>query len=119
LEALALQRLLGEGAKDLARRFFAEAAKLIDTPWSLAAAADLAHPAVKGPRPASVRLLNWYIERLYMAGHADAAVARAFLDVVSLVAPPATLFRPAVVARVARARLRRGERRQGLSALPA
>ena len=118
-EALALHELLAEGDHDLARRFFTAAAKLIDTPWSLAASADLAHPGVKGPRPASVRLVNWYIERLYRAGHSDATVARAFLDVVNLIAPPAELFRPAVVARVLRARLTRSERRRGLSALPA
>jgi 2-polyprenyl-6-methoxyphenol hydroxylase-like FAD-dependent oxidoreductase len=118
-EALALQALLAEGTQDLARRFFAAAAKVIDTPWSLAASADLAHPAVKGPRPASVRLVNWYVERLYRAGHSDAAVARAFLDVANLVAPPGALFRPAVVARVARAHLAGGDRRRRLSALPA
>jgi len=118
-ETLALQELLAEGTHDLARRFFAAAAKVIDTPWSLAASADLAHPAVKGPRPAAVRLVNWYIERLYKAGHSDAALAHAFLDVANLVAPPASLFRPTVVARVARARLGRSERRRGLSALPA
>jgi 2-polyprenyl-6-methoxyphenol hydroxylase-like FAD-dependent oxidoreductase len=118
-EALALQACLAEGVQNLSRRFFAAAATVIDTPWSIAVGADLAHPRVKGPRPAAVRFVNWYMEKLYRAGQSDARVAQAFLDVANLVAPPTALFHPAMVGRVARANMSAGARRRALSALPA
>ena len=105
-EALALQACLAEGSRGLWRRFFKAAAGVIDTPWALTAGADLAHPDVQGTRGPAVRFLNWYVEKLYRAGHSDAVVARAFTDVANLLAPPRSLFRPAVVARVIRAHIR-------------
>ena len=104
-QALALRRCLAEGERDLARRFFAAAAAVIDTPWRMAVGADLGHRGVTGARSPAVLFVNWYIEKLYKAGQSDARVARAFLDVANLVAPPSALFRPATVARVLRARL--------------
>ena len=108
LEALALQACLKEGGRDLWRRYFKAAARVIDAPWALAVGADLAHPQVKGRRTPASRFINWYVEKLYRAGHADAVVARAFTDVANLLASPESLFRPAIVARVAQAHLRPG-----------
>jgi hypothetical protein len=104
IEALELGACLARGEEDLARRFFAAARRIIDVPWDMAVGADLAHPGVKGPRPAKTRLINWYVRNLFRAGHADERVARAFLEVANLLQPPPSLFRPATIWRVARAR---------------
>ncbi len=104
LEALELRDCLASGETDLARRFFAAARRAIDVPWEIAVGADLAHPGVKGRRGGKVRFINWYVRKLFQAGHTDETVAHAFLAVANLLAPPPTLFRPATIWRVARGR---------------
>ncbi len=104
MEAVTLIECLADGERDLAKRFFAKAAKVIDVPWQMAVGADLAHPKVEGPRPASVRFINWYISKLFRAGAHDAALATRFLEVSNLVRPPPSLFAPSIVWRVWRGR---------------
>jgi len=58
-EAMLLRECLDAGPADLARRFFASAAAVIDTPWDIAVGNDLRHPKVEGPRPPKVRFINW------------------------------------------------------------
>ena len=99
-EALALRRALVAGLHDVHRRFFRAASKIVDTPWQLAVGGDLAIESVPGPRPLSVRLINRWVACLYRVAPHDPVVARAFLKVVHLVAPPASLFAPALVLRV-------------------
>lgn len=101
-ESLALREALGGGLGALSRRFFRAAARVVDVPWQLAVGADLALDCVPGPRPAPVRFVNAYVARLYRAAENDPVVALAFLKVVHLVAPPASLFAPGVVLRVLR-----------------
>ena len=103
-EAEALRDCLSTGPADLARRFFRRASHIVDAPWSIATGADLAHPGVQGDRTAAIRLINGYVARVFRAGHADPEVARAFLEVANLLAPPTALFRPSLVWRVLRAR---------------
>jgi 2-polyprenyl-6-methoxyphenol hydroxylase-like FAD-dependent oxidoreductase len=104
-EATLLQACLRDGDADLARRFFAAAKVAIDTPWDIAVGNDLRHPRVTGPRPPKVRFVNWYIGKLHMAARHDARLAKAFLKVANLEAPPTRLLRPAVVMRVLRGNL--------------
>jgi 2-polyprenyl-6-methoxyphenol hydroxylase-like FAD-dependent oxidoreductase len=104
IEALALRDCLAQSEKDLARRFFAAARRAVDVAWDMAVGADLAHPGVKGPRPAKVNFINWYVRKLFEAGHSDDRVAHAFLAVANMLEPPPTLFRPATIWRVATAR---------------
>ena len=99
-EALALREALRRGAKDLARRFFKAAAKVIDTPWQLAVGGDLALPVVQGPRPFPVKLINAYVGRVQRVAVHDAVVAGAFIQVVHLLARPESLFAPRIVWRV-------------------
>jgi 2-polyprenyl-6-methoxyphenol hydroxylase-like FAD-dependent oxidoreductase len=101
-EALALRDALGTGTQQLARRFFAAAAKIIDTPWQLAVGGDLALDRVAGARPLAVRVVNAYIARLYRVAPHDERVARAFLEVVHMMRPPASLFAPRIAWRVLR-----------------
>jgi len=103
LEALLLRRLLAEGAgDDLARRFFAGAAKVIDGPWSIAVGTDLRFPEVAGRRTPKVRFVNAYVHRLHVAAVADPVLGAAFLRVLNLVDPPTRLLAPGIVLRVLR-----------------
>ena len=99
-EALELQSVLAQGSHDLARRFFARAARVIDTPWSIAVGNDLRIPEVSGPRPLPLRLINAYMARLHKAAHHDPVVALAFHRVANLLAPPPTMLHPRIAWRV-------------------
>ncbi|ACD19457.1 NAD(P)/FAD-dependent oxidoreductase [Paraburkholderia phytofirmans] len=99
-EALTLQRCLRTGPRDLARRFFRAAAKIVDIPWDIAVGNDLRHPQVKGARSPMLRFINWYIGKLHRAATRDSTLAIAFLKVVNLMMPPASLLSPAIAWRV-------------------
>jgi 2-polyprenyl-6-methoxyphenol hydroxylase-like FAD-dependent oxidoreductase len=106
-EAVALDACLKRGLDGLAPRFFKAAAGIVDVPWDIAVGNDLRHPLVKGPRPAMVRFINWYIGKLHIAAQHDQKLASAFLRVANLVAPPPTLLSPVVAWRVLRGNLGR------------
>jgi len=106
-QAVLLRETLRVGTADLARRFFNAAAAVIDTPWDIAVGNDLRHPRVKGPRPAKVRFINWYMGKLHLAAERDGELANAFLRVANLEAPPQSLLHPSIVSRVIRGNLAR------------
>ncbi|MFI2652693.1 hypothetical protein [Micromonospora fulviviridis] len=99
-EAIVLRDCLRRGRRDLPRRFFAAAAKVVDVPWDMAVGADLRHPAVVGPRSGRTRFLNGYVARLHAAAARHPVVGRRFLSVANLMTPPSGLFAPGIVARV-------------------
>ncbi|MFG1831000.1 NAD(P)/FAD-dependent oxidoreductase [Micromonospora chersina] len=99
-EAVVLRDCLRRGRRDLPRRFFAAAAKVVDVPWDMAVGADLRHPAVVGPRSGRTRFLNGYVTRLHAAAARHPVVGRRFLSVANLMTPPPGLFGPGIVARV-------------------
>jgi 2-polyprenyl-6-methoxyphenol hydroxylase-like FAD-dependent oxidoreductase len=110
LEAIELETCLDEpqGLARLGQRFFTRAARVVDTPWTIAVGGDFAFKGVTGARPAGTSIVNWYMDHVHDAASTDRAVCRAFFDVANLLAPPPTLFRPSVVARVLSARLQSG-----------
>jgi 2-polyprenyl-6-methoxyphenol hydroxylase-like FAD-dependent oxidoreductase len=110
-QAVLLREALRAGTVDLARRFFTAAAGVIDNPWDIAVGNDLRHPQVKGPRPAKVKFINWYIGKLHRAAERDGNLANAFLRVANREASPQSLLHPSIVARVIRGNL--GSRRGG------
>ena len=85
------------------RPFFASAASIVDGAWTIAAGADFAFPGVTGPRPAGVDFINRYMSLVHRAASTDRVVCRAFFDVANLLEPASSMFRPTIVARVARA----------------
>jgi 2-polyprenyl-6-methoxyphenol hydroxylase-like FAD-dependent oxidoreductase len=101
-EALALRDCLNRGREGLPRRFYAQAARLIQAPWEIAVGGDLRFAHVDGVRTRKTNFINAYIGRLYRAAEQDPVVSRAFLRVANLVAAPPTLFAPGIVARVLR-----------------
>jgi 2-polyprenyl-6-methoxyphenol hydroxylase-like FAD-dependent oxidoreductase len=82
------------------RRFFRRAAKVIDTPWMLAAGEDFRFPGAEGVKPLGTDLINWYVGKLHRAATHDPKVYRGFLRVMSLIDAPSTLFRPRMLLRV-------------------
>lgn len=97
LEAKALGELLDRSAKDgngldrLARQFFAVAAILIDTPWSLAEAADFLYPQTTGRRPRFMALRTRYLDALNALSAEDTAVNHLMTEVFHLAKPVAAL----------------------------
>ncbi len=101
LEAEQLGITLREGDSDIWRPFFARAAKVIDIPWSIAVGNDLRMPEVTGLRKnPAVNLINWYMSKLHKAAHRDPVASLAFHQVANLLAPPQSVLKPAIVARV-------------------
>jgi len=100
LEALELSKALSEGRIRLAQRFFAQAAKIVDIPWSIAAGNDVRMPHVVGPKTLMTRFFNWYVARLHMGARREPNLVTAFHNVTNLLAPPQSLLRPRLAARV-------------------
>jgi len=61
---------------------------------------DFSFPHTTGPKPRGVEVTNWYARRIGLASKKDADIRRIFTSVQQLVAPPSTLFKPAMVAKV-------------------
>jgi 2-polyprenyl-6-methoxyphenol hydroxylase-like FAD-dependent oxidoreductase len=97
-EALALGAWLDGGKRD-PRRFFGQIAKIVDVPWMLAVGEDFRYPQTSGPKPAGTDLINAYIARVHRATIHDPVICRAFMRVMHLLAPPASLFHPQIVVR--------------------
>ena len=96
-----------QGQEQLARRFFAAAAGVIDTPWQMAAGADVSHPRLAGQAGWMQRLMNGYIVQLYRSAARDASLAAEFLTVANLMQKPSRLFAPSVAWAVAKGALQR------------
>ncbi|WP_353370398.1 hypothetical protein [Mycobacterium sp.] len=112
LQAIALKRCLRHGQDRLAQRYFRAASKPIKVAWQFAAGGDLALPEVEGPRPASIHITNWYVDKLLAAAESDAVVFKQLSKVSALVDPPIRLMRPAMMLRAVNAGRQR-ERRTG------
>lgn len=98
-----LDRRLGQQPRHLrglAQDFFVQAAKIIDNPWQMAVGADFRFPGTEGKKAASVDFINAYVTKVHRATHHDPVVQAAFLKVMNLMQPPASLFHPKVLLRV-------------------
>lgn len=102
MQAAALDNLLAERIPDekLAKAFFQRAAKIIDTPWQLAVGEDFRYAETVGPKPPGVDVVNKYVSRVQRATLRDEVVCAAFLNVISLLKSPVSLFHPRVFWRV-------------------
>lgn len=109
-EAKALSECLRAGPRNLAQRFFKKAARLVDSPWSIAVGADLRYPQVQGPRNGMVNFINWYVAKLHIAARHDPRVVLAFQKVANLMAPPPSILAPGIALRVLRGNLFRPSR---------
>lgn len=106
LEALALQTWLRDGAP---RSFQATVARLVRTPWLMAAGEDARVPGAQisssqkggsGLPGRSARMVQRYVDEVQRVSARDPAVRLAFTEVVHLLRSPGALFRPSILARV-------------------
>jgi len=101
-EAQALEQLLTADANllTLHRRYFAQAAKIVDVPWSMATGEDFRYPTIAGKRPPGIALLHGYLNRVHAVARHDEVVCRTFFDVANMLKAPSALFHPKIVWRV-------------------
>ncbi len=106
LEADVLNRLLtaqsaeSDGLAGLAAAFFAEAERLIDTPWWTAAIPDFSDPRTEGQRPSDLEdMLKFFAALLKLAAQ-DAAVHKLFIEVQNLLKPRSVYRDPELVRRI-------------------
>lgn len=107
LDAMALQRCLRSGDRDLARRYFQASAKTVRVAWRNAVSADLSLPEIAGERPLGMRINNKFADLVLAAVETDAVVGGQFVRVLGMIDSPARLMRPAILTRVLRANLAR------------
>lgn len=100
LEAVELDKALRYRSRKLAQSFFASAAKIVNAPWGMAAGNDLRMPDVPGKRTLVGRFLHWYLAKLNMAARRDESAVIAFQKAKNLLAPPQSLLKPSLMARV-------------------
>ena len=98
----------------IAPAFFTRASKVIDIPWQLAVGEDFRFPETTGPKPAGIDFINRYGSRVQRATLHDEVVGEAFLKVMSLMAPPTSLFHPRILWRVLRGRPSQTKKVMGL-----
>jgi len=99
-QAAALQKALDRGTRDLTKRFFKLAAKVIDGPWSMAVGSDLRMPETVGRRNPVINFINWYLAELHKLAHSDELATRTFMRVAQVLDPPTAIFAPRVAFRV-------------------
>lgn len=101
LEVTELAERLAAGRTDPAG-FQRAVARIIDTPWEISTSGDLDFPSVPGRRSLTVRAGNAFMSRVQRAAVVDPAVTAAYMRVAGLAAPPQSMMRPGMVARVLR-----------------
>lgn len=104
--ALALRRVLASHGGDpgTVTRAQQAVAREAEVAWAMARTEDLRHPTTVGEgRGPLLRLQHAYLDRVLRAAATDRAAADAFVDVLSLCAPPARLFTPRVLGAALRA----------------
>jgi 2-polyprenyl-6-methoxyphenol hydroxylase-like FAD-dependent oxidoreductase len=77
----------------------AAAYKVVATPWQIATGADFVYDRTNGRRPRGTDLVNRYMSKVFVAAATDERVNLALTRVQQLLAPPSTLFAPAIVRR--------------------
>jgi 2-polyprenyl-6-methoxyphenol hydroxylase-like FAD-dependent oxidoreductase len=100
LEALVLMDLLRHGREDIGVRFFQDAARVLETPWSLLLGNDLRFPHVEGERTPEQEQAAAYMDAYRAAAAEDAVLGTALLRVANLLDPPTRLREPDLRERV-------------------
>ena len=88
------------GLDGLAPEFFAKAAEVILTPWTLAAGSDFAFPQTTGERPANFAEGARYFAALEAIAVEDLDVRRLIVEVFQLAQPLTALFSEPLLSRV-------------------
>jgi 2-polyprenyl-6-methoxyphenol hydroxylase-like FAD-dependent oxidoreductase len=112
-----LDRLLRQCRREVparfAKRFFKQAAKIVANPWLLATTSDFLYPQTRGKRPFGIRLLHWYLVRLFEQCAWNKTVLLRFYRVLNFLDEPGVLFRPSTIFHVLTGSFRfRGKHKQ-------
>ncbi len=104
MQAAALDKLLGNSGalEGIWKRFFKQAAGIVDMPWQVTVGEDFRFPETEGEKAFGTNLINAYLARLQRVTHHDPLVYGMLLGVLNLMAPPTSLFQPQAVWRVLR-----------------
>ena len=106
MEAVALGRMLARRAgerdplAELAAEYFAEVARIVDTPWAAAAVPDFVHPDTRGERPADFEQTVKLGAALGILAARDPAVHRLTAEVQHLLKPRSVYQDPDLVQRM-------------------
>ena len=108
LQVRDLDRVLAEGTppERLAPVFFKRTRPILDNLWQMAVGEDFRFPQTTGPKPPGTDMVNRYVARLNRVSHHDEEVCAAFLRVMNLFEPPASLMRPRIAWQVLRGKTR-------------
>ncbi|HKQ64863.1 MAG TPA: FAD-dependent monooxygenase [Methylomirabilota bacterium] len=101
-EAVALRRLLVRGVSlaELAREYFAQVSRIVETPWAQAAIPDFVHPDTRGERPADFEQTLKFGMGLGKLAASDPAIHRLTSEVQHLLKPRSVFQDPELVQRV-------------------
>lgn len=91
------------GSPAMARRFYRQAAKVVNNPWQIAAGSDFLHPSTTGPKPPGTDLVNRYVAKVQLATHVSPEALASMQRVQNLLAPPPSLMAPGTMLKVFRA----------------
>lgn len=102
LAASVLDEALGEWKVALTpafgQAFQRRLVKKLETPWLMATGEDFRWPETEGERPGRMaRLVQAYLDRVIRLACRDAQAGLAFHQVVQLLQPPESLFRPGIL----------------------
>ena len=102
--ALQAERLgrMGHGVAEPGanRRFLRAASEIVDIAWNTAAGRSFTFEGVQGRPTLAMRLSNKYLPHVIARAQSDVTVATALLRVIHFLAPPSSLFSPAILAKV-------------------
>ena len=101
-EAVALRGLLNRRVPlgELAREYFAEVARIVETPWAQAAIPDFVHPDTRGERPADFEQTLKFGMALGKLAASDPAIHRLTAEVQHLLKPRSVFQDPELVQRM-------------------
>lgn len=101
-QARTLDKQLRGGVQGLWRRYFRAASRVTAPAWWFATLGDAPLVGASAPRLPGVRLGAAYLRRMARAAESDAEASAAIMRVVGMDRPPASLFRPRLLARAIR-----------------
>ncbi|HEY5878980.1 MAG TPA: FAD-dependent oxidoreductase [Nakamurella sp.] len=104
LQAAALAELMAGGSDAIARDYPARADRIVDIAWTVVRGTVLGLPGVEGTVARGEATVGRYVRRLQRVARQDPVVSAAFMRVMNLLAPPASLMKPAIAVRVLRPR---------------
>jgi 2-polyprenyl-6-methoxyphenol hydroxylase-like FAD-dependent oxidoreductase len=119
VQALTLRDCLGDGATELARRFFAAVAGQISPIWAMNRANARA-PSAGTPGSLRRRMTKWTTNAALKAATSDVTITERLFRVANLIDPPARLQDPVLIPRILLANIRhpRGQYRPRYSMTP-